>query len=180
MKKIISLLILALILICCKDKTETKIELPKSDFNLKNDYRELTKKISKLDTIEIFVGLSICEWERTERLTLTKFNDSLKILIEATEIENNKPLKVTEIIKIHQNDTVWRFEDFLIKINDKQKFIDNSPNFIIVHNSDSIKYYTNGLSEMNDFIADYYNTMFRLNPKNKLYEGMKIISEEKY
>lgn len=162
------ILLIFLIGISCVDKTNKDVALQKSNFNLKTDFTELTVKITELDTIKIWADLSSCMWMTTEKITLTKSNDSLNIELKVVQMMDPE---VTEIIKIHEKDTTWGFNKFLT--NNKERIVKTEErgdvNLKIKHNSDSIEFYTGNLSDLNRFIGNYYESMFKLKPKNKAY-----------
>ncbi|WP_435623577.1 hypothetical protein [Flagellimonas sp.] len=179
LKKIqLFIFLIFLIGIGCINKTNRDIVLQKSDFNLKTDFTELTDKITELDTIKIWADLSSCMWMTTEKITLTKSNDSLYIELKVVQMMDPE---VTEVIKIHEKDTTWSFNKFLT--NNKERILKTEErdevNLTIKHNSDSIKFYTGNLGDLNSFIGNYYESMFKLKPKNKAYRFIMDIDIEK-
>ena len=168
---------MSLLVFSCNVKTNDETEILKSDFKLKSDFTELTKKMTKLDTIKIWANLSSCMWMCTEKMILTKSNDSL--IIDLKVIQMRDP-EVSETIKIHINDSIWNFNKFLN--NNKDRLLKtterNEINLSIRHKSDSIDFYTGNLGDLNRFIQDYYKSMFILKPKNKAYEFMLELNNE--
>lgn len=166
MKKLIIIFILIVVFTSCKSKTPLA-----SNFNLKRDFTELTYKITELDTVIVWVDMSLCTSQGTEVLTITRKNDSLKIqpkyresLIIGTQYKQRKSIRVS----IH--DTLWKFNAFL-KRNKERISTDSSKNYrmVIYHNKSKIKFTTRGLSESEGFLFDYSKTMTVLNMDNPLY-----------
>ncbi len=179
MKNLLIILILALIFVSCK--TERKTELPKSDFNLKRDFIELTNKITELDTIKIWTDLSQCMYEAIEKLKITRKGDSLKIQPEFTEsMLLDAEYTKTKPIMISVNDTVWKFNSFL-KRNLKRVNTDSLKygRLQISLNKERINFMTDGLGDSARFLIDYCNTMMNLIPdsENHIYAGTEIIEE---
>ena len=175
--KLFYISLLLLVGISCADKSNKDVAILKSDFKLEADYTELTHKITELDTIKIWADLSSCMWMTTEKITLTKSNDSLNIELKVVQMMGPE---VTEVIRIHKDDTIWNFNDFLK--NNKDRLVKTEEmdevNLRIEHNSDSIEFYTGNLGDLNKFIGDYYESMFKLKPKNKAYEFIMDINTE--
>ena len=172
-KTILNILILSSIFISCK--SELKTELPKSDFSLKSDYRELTKKMTELDTIKVWMNLSQHTYQGIEKLTITRKNDSLEIqpefaesMIVGTEFKKSKP------ITISVNDTIWKFNEFL-KRNENRLQSDSLKygRLQITLNSEKLNFFTHGLGDSGKFLIDYCNTMKNLMPEsdNHIYAG---------
>ena len=82
-------------------------------------------------------------------------------------------------MKISENDTIWKFEQFL-KGNEKRKNTHQNKRGILMltDKKDTIRYSTGGLVDLNRFLADYYETMKRIYPENKngIY-GVEIVEE---
>ncbi|MEL6304445.1 MAG: hypothetical protein AAFQ20_06600 [Bacteroidota bacterium] len=161
----------------CIKKTDDRTLSKKSDFNLKTDFTKLTEKITELDTIKIWADLSSCMWMTTEKITLTKSNDSLEIELHVVQMTDPE---VVETIKIHEKDTTWGFNKFLA--NNKYRLVKTEErgdvNLRIKHSNDSIELHTGHLGDLNRFIGEYYESMYRLKPKNKAYQFMMEISAE--
>ena len=172
-------MISAFILVSCK--TEKQTELPKSDFNLKNDFTELTRKMTELDTIKIWTDLSQCMYEGIEKLKITRKGDSLKIKTEFTEsMFVGAEYTKTKPIIISVNDTVWKFDSFL-KRNLKRVNTDSLKygRLQITLNKERINFMTDGLGDSARFLIDYCNTMMNLIPEseNHIYAGTEIMEE---
>lgn len=150
----------------------------KSDFQLKADYTELTKKITELDTIKIWANLSSCMWSTTENIILTKSSDSLNIELKVIQMMDPE---VTEVIRIHVNDTNWGFNNFLKNNKERLEKTEerDQVNLRILHNSDSLEFYTGNLGDLNRFIGNYYESMFKLKPNNEAYRFLMDIDYEK-
>ena len=170
MKNSIYLIVIILIFIGCKENTKSnKYELNNhSDFNLENDFAELTKKMTNSDTVEISTVLSICTWERKETIQITKSDDSLKI--DLTINDDNYETQ-HQIFKISKKDSIWKIGNFL-KSNEKRlksSKTDSYPRMIVFDREDTLKYYTGGLVDSNHFIAGYYELMYQIDSTNKIY-----------
>ena len=168
MKKIIYILIIFLFL-GCNSEHDYKDISTSSSFDLKSDYPELTKKMTEKDTIKIWASLSSCMWECYENITLTKSKDSINISLKVLQMMDPE---VSEDIKVHVNDTIWGFNQFLSNNSSRLTKTDirDDYNMRIVHNRDTIKFYTGRLGDLNMFIQDYYTSMIKLKPKNKAYQ----------
>ncbi|WP_157823368.1 hypothetical protein [Olleya sp. 1-3] len=179
MKNLLIILILSMTFVSCKKDKQT--ELPKSDFNLKSDFTELTNKMTELDTIKIWTNLSQCMYEGIEKLKITRKGDSLKIQPEFTEsMFVGAEYTKTKPIKISVNDTVWKFNSFL-KRNLKRVNMDSLEygRLQITLKKERINFMTNGLGDSAIFLIDYCNTMMNLIPEseNHIYAGTEIIEE---
>ena len=163
----------------CKKGTENKTQLPKSDFNLKTDLTDFKNKMTELDTINLWIDHSICTYSGSERIEITRHADSIKIRTEFNEemfIENPKWEFVYEKT-VPINDTVWKIEEFFKMNSERQKpEEDNRIIFQARHKGNKVRYYSNGLSDLNKFMADFFGTMKMLYPENKnnIY-GVEIV-----
>ena len=173
----ILIVLIALFGMACVDKNNEDKHLQKSNFNLKTDFTELTAKITELDTIKIWADLSSCMWMTKEKITLTKSNDSLNIELKVVQMMDPE---VTEIIKIHEKDTTWDFNQFLQNNKDRITKTEerDGVNLILKHQSDTLNFHTGNLGDLNSFISDYYDAMFKLKPKNKAYQFIMDIQTE--
>ena len=157
-------------------KTERKTKLPRSKFSLKTDYVELTNKLTKSDTIKIWLNLSQCTYQGIERLTITRKKDSLKIqpefansMIARTVYKKGKP------IFISVNNTNWKFNEFL-KRNSNRLQSDSLKygRLQITLKLEKLNFFTYGLGDSNKFLIVYCNTMKNLIPEsdNYIYAGI--------
>ncbi|WP_299157046.1 hypothetical protein [uncultured Tenacibaculum sp.] len=171
------LLILSFILTSCKKETNKK-SIPK--FNLITDITNFKKKMSELDTIKIWFNHSVCTYRGVERVKITKESDSIKIRTEYKEqtFEKAPKWKLVFEKKIPSTDTIWKFEEFLIRNNKRQR-LKKLGTLQISHNKVKVHYTANGLADLNRFMADYYETMKILHPENKngIY-GIETIETE--
>jgi PBP1b-binding outer membrane lipoprotein LpoB len=172
MKSKLTIIILIMILASCKKETESKTELPKSDFNLKTDLTDFKKKMTDLDTIKVFFDHSVCTYEGYERIEITKQSDSIKVRTEFKELtfsENKNPeWNLVYEKKISETDTIWQFEKFIERnANRKTSDKENRGILIIENKKDTIQFYTDGLVDLNHFLEDYYLTMKKIYPENK-------------
>lgn len=142
-----------------------------SGFNLKTDYTDLINKMTKQDTIKIYANTSSCQWVCFERILLTRNQDSLSIWLRVSQMYDPE---VSEIIKISKNDTIWRFNEFLINNKDRVLMTDERERIVmsISHGDDTLNFYAGRLGDLNRFIEQYYETMFKLKPTNKAYKFM--------
>ena len=79
MKILLKILLLTLILVSCKIRTENKTEIVKSEFHLKTDLYDFKNKMTELDTIKLYINHSVCMYQGEERIEITKKSDSIKI-----------------------------------------------------------------------------------------------------
>ncbi|MDT0644976.1 hypothetical protein RM553_19240, partial [Zunongwangia sp. F363] len=180
MRKLPCLIVLMLVFLSCKEEvnSDKNVEINQSDFKLKNDFAQLSSKLTNFDTVNISVDLSICTWERIEKIQLTKSNDSLKInlIVEDSDFEVQH-----QFFKIEENDSVWKIGNFLknnenrLKTNDS----DSSPRMVVFNKTDTLKYYTDGLVDSNNFIAEYYRMMHKIDPTNELYDLITTVDSIK-
>jgi hypothetical protein len=159
-------------------KTEQK---PTSEFDLIADLTNFRQKMTELDTLTISFDHSVCTYQGYERIEITKKSDSINIVCNFKELtfdENPKWKKIYDR-KISEKDTIWDIEHFL-KRNEKRKNSDQNKSGILVlaNKKDTIRYSTNGLIDLNIFLADYYETMRKIYPENKngIY-GVEIVEE---
>ncbi len=177
MKKLITIGILIIILASCKN--EVKKEPLVSSFNLKKDFKELTHKITELDTVIVWMDLSLCTSMGTEVLTLTRKNDSILIEQKYKEGLNvDLEYKHGKNIKVSIHDTLWKFNAFL-KRNENKITTDTTKygRLQIYHNNSKIHFITEKLGESGKFISDYCKTMTGLNMDNPLYFNKTVITE---
>ena len=171
MKNTLKILILILTLVSCKREINEKTEKLESDFNLKKDYSQLTNKMTEMDTIKVWMDLSLCMNPGIEKLTITREKDSLKIQPEfaVSMVEKLEFIK-QKTIRISINDTVWKLNEFL-KRNEKRVKSDSSKygRFQITHNAEKLNYFTDGLGDSAEFLIDYCATMKRLIPESEYH-----------
>lgn len=145
--------------------------MPKSNFSLKNDYSELTTKITELDTIKVWMNLSQCMFEGIEKLTITRNKDSIKILPEfaGSGVVGSEFKKSKEII-IHVNDTIWKFNNFLKRNENRLEFDSLKYGRLqVILNNERLNYMTLGLRDSGEFLSDYCNTMKELIPESEYH-----------
>jgi PBP1b-binding outer membrane lipoprotein LpoB len=183
LKNLLKILILTLILASCKKETESKTELPKSDFNLKTDLIDFKKKMTELDTIKIFFDHSVCTYEGYERIEITKKSDSIKVRTEFKELtfsENKNPeWNLVYEKKLLETDTIWQFEKFIERNENRQNLESENRGILVITNKkDRISFSTDGLVDLNHFLEDYYLTMRKIYPENKngIY-GYELVEE---
>ena len=182
MKNLLKILILTLILASCKTETEQKAELKKSEFSLKTDLIDFKNKMTELDTLKIWFNHSVCTYQGTERIEITKESDLIKIRTEFKEdtFEENPEWKVVYEKRIPIIDTIWKIEEFFKRNIERQKSEEKEYGTLQVsHNGIKVHYFTKGLVDLNRFMADYFKTMKMLHPenKNKIY-GVEIVEIE--
>jgi hypothetical protein len=179
LKNLLKILILILILASCKKETEQKVELGKSEFNIKTDLTDFKNKMTELDTLKIWFNHSVCTYQGAERIEITKESNLIKIRTEFKEdtFEENPEWKVVYEKKIPITDTIWKIEGFFKRNIERQKSEEKKYGTLqISHNGIKVHYFTKGLADLNRFMADYYETMKMLHPENKnnVY-GVEII-----
>ena len=122
--------------------------------------------MTEQDTIRITFNHSSCMWHAYERLEISKESDSLKIIswyLNLTDDINNTNWEKIYEKKILQNDTSWKFSEFL-KRNNNRRFQEEKRHvhLFMTDQKDTVRYFTKGLSEINHFSSDYYETMRKI------------------
>lgn len=180
LSSLLKLLILSFIFTSCKKETNKKTVPITPKFNLATDITRFKKKMSELDTIKIWFNHSICTYSGAERIEITKESDSLKIRTEYKEqtFEKNPKWELSYEKRIPITDTIWKFEEFLKRNNKRQK-LKKLGVLQISHNNIKLHYTTDGLVDLNRFMAAYFQTMKTLYPENKngIY-GVEAIETE--
>jgi hypothetical protein len=177
LKKLTSIFILIVVLASCESKTKTKPLV--SSFNLKKDFTQLTHKITELDTIVVWMDMSLCMSQGIEVLTITRKKDSLTIQPKHKEsLIIDAPYKRGKTIRISIHDTLWKFNQFLKR--NENKITTNTSKYgrlQIYHKTSRLNFITERLSESGRFIADYCNTMSAFTTNNPLciYENSIIM-----
>ncbi len=165
----------------CEDKQKAEKEKPTSEFDLIADLTNFRLKMTELDTLTISFDHSVCTYQGYERIEITKQSDSINIVSNFKELtfEENPKWETIYDKKISKNDTIWKFEQFL-KRNENRKNTDQTKRGILMltDKKDTIRYSTDGLVDLNRFLADYYETMKKIYPENKngIY-GVEIVEE---
>lgn len=181
MKTLLKILPFALVLISCKIDDEAAIA--KSDFSLKQDYVQLTKKLGESDTVKIWMNLSQCTYQAIEKLIITREKDSLEIESQYTEdysIDND--FKKAEAVKVSINQTHWGFNEFLSRNNYRLNCVSSKYGRLQIEvNGEKLNFFTEGLNDTGNFLRDYSSTMKNLMPKNDyyIYDEMEIVEETK-
>ncbi|MDG2194250.1 MAG: hypothetical protein P8K77_05255 [Polaribacter sp.] len=165
----------------CQEKQKAEKEKPASEFDLIADLTNFRQNMTESDTLTISFDHSVCTYQGYERIEITKQSDSISIVSNFKELtfqENPKWKRIYDK-KISENDTIWKFEQFL-KRNEKRKNTDQNKRGILMltNKKDTIRYSTDGLVDLNRFLADYYETMRKIHPENKngIY-GVDIVEE---
>ena len=170
MKNLIKIVSLLIILVGCKNQTENITEQPESNFNLEKDYAEFQTKMTELDTLKIWISHSVCTYQGSEKIEITKNNGNIKIKTEYKDetFEKNPKWKVVYEKTISENDTIWNLGKFL-KRNEKRLKSETKEYGIlqIKHRKNKIQFYTHGLIDLNKFMAEYFETMIKIHPENK-------------
>lgn len=182
MKSKITIIFLIMILVSCKNETEQKAEFKKSEFSLKTDLTDFKNKMTELDTLKIWFNHSVCMYQGAERIEITRESDSIKIRTEYKEdtFKENPEWKFVYEKRISITDTIWRIEEFFKRNIERQKSDEKEYGTLqISHNGIKEHYFTNGLGDLNRFMADYFETMKKLYPENKnnIY-GVEVIEIE--
>lgn len=192
MKRTFKILFLFIFIVSCKNPLKNVVQ--KSTFNLKNDYTELTKKMTELDTILIYIDLSLLYHDsRQERLLITKEKDSLKISVSGSvgfELYDSSGNKIKteyeewqlrlgekrqqEIFKVHKDDSIWNLDNIIKENSINFKEIDENPfpslSLLIKHKKDVIRFNIPIKSDLKHFKKQYCQMMYQINPSNEFYE----------
>ena len=170
MKNLLKILIPALILVSCKKETENNVDLVKSDFKLTADLTDFKNKMTESDTIKMWFDHSACVYQGFERIRITKKSDSLKIRSEFKEETFNDDLDWKTVYEktIPINDTIWKIEEFLSRNSERLTSGEKEYGTLqITHGETTLHYFTDGLVDLNQFMADYFETMREVYPENK-------------
>lgn len=183
LKNLLKILIVTLILFSCKEEAGKEMELVKSDFNLRTDITDFKKKMTELDTINIWFDHSVCTYEGVERIEITKETDLIKIqtVFREDTFDDNPEWKIVYEKRIPTTDTIWKIEEFFERNMERQKSEEKEYGTLQVsHNGIKAHYFTNGLVDLNGFMTDYFKTMKKLHPENidNIY-GVEILEESK-
>ena len=163
-------IILLLIFISCNKSQKQVSERNISKFDLKSDYHDLKSKMEETDTLEIWFDHSVCTYQGYEKLQITKFSDSIKIISRFKELSYSDNPEWIEVYErnIPISDTTWKIEKFL-KRNENRIKKDSTeyPQLQLKYKDQKIDFFTEGLVDLNRFLEDYYLTMRKLFPENK-------------
>jgi hypothetical protein len=177
---ILSIIGLLWLLVSCNHGGETYSALNEvKAFRLAKDYSDFKNKMNESDTIYVSMNLSSCQFYAIEKFAITKYKDSLIIEPEMMMDGVSNPKFVKEDkIKISISDTIWKFEEFLKENKYRLDSIEGESYPLSLYcNSEKLKYFTSGLSDLNKLIIDYCNTMLRLNPNNMYYPYTEMPEE---
>ena len=185
-KIVLKILFLAFIAVGCQQKKQTEInvsennEQMKSNFDLKSDYQDFKTKMTELDTLKVWIDHSVCTYQGEERLLITKKSDSIKILSEFKDYDEQNPewQKIFEK-SITENDTTWDFGNFMERNKSRINSDDNEYVKIeIKSGKQKLQFVTERLVDLNTFMTDYRITMRNLHePKKKFIYGIPIPTE---
>ncbi|MCL8009493.1 hypothetical protein M8845_18880 [Gelidibacter japonicus] len=185
-KIVLKILFLAFIAVGCQQKKQTEInvsennEQMKSNFDLKSDYQDFKTKMTELDTLKVWIDHSVCTYQGEERLLITKKSDSIKILSEFKDYDEQNPewQKIFEK-SITENDTTWDFGNFMERNKSRINSDDNEYVKIEIKNGEQkMKFVTKGLVDLNTFMAEYGTMMRKLyEPKKRQIYGVPLITE---
>lgn len=169
-------------LLACKNETEKKTELRTSEFNLEKDITDFKKKMTELDTLKIWFNHSVCSYQGTERIEITKKSNLINIRTEFKEdtFDKNPQWKIVYDKQIPITDTKWKMEEFFKRNTNRRKSEEKEHGTLQVScNGNKIHYFTKGLADLNRFMTDYFETMKKIYPENlnNIY-GVEIIEFE--
>ncbi len=165
-----------LLYVKCENRIENnkRKDKQKSSFNLEKDYAEFQTKMTEQDTIKVWTVITSCMYQVVEKLTITKKGSYITISPEIKEslIEDMKFKKQKPII-ISENDTIWKFGEFMKKYNNRittEK--DSIGRFYIKCNSRKFHFTTKRWD--NEFLLDYCTVMKHIYPNSKYHFFEKI------
>jgi len=188
MKNLIKISLFLIVLVACKKQTENITKQEKSSFNFKKDYTEFQTKMTELDTLKIWIDHSVYTLHGSEKLEITKKNGNIKIKAEYREETFAKNPKWNVIYEkiISEKDTIWNFGKFLKQHKERAKHetVEErlNPETIgerlksgtlkhwmlqIEHKGNRVYFYTDSISDLEQFMAEYFETMLKIYPKNK-------------
>lgn len=153
-----------------QNQSENALGVSQFDFNLKSDFEELTSRMTTFDTVYISTDLSVCTMDRQEKIQITKLNDSIQVQLYIEDVEFGNQ---NQIVKISQNNNTWNIGNFLSESRNRLKppNADSYPRMIISSKDDTIKLYTAGLADINNFIGKYYKLMYDIDSTNEFYKN---------
>ena len=85
MQKMIIILFSILFTVCCKKYDQIKSSQLKSNFNLEKDFENFQTIMTVNDTLKVWINRSVCIYQGSERLEITKKGNSIKIKTEYRE-----------------------------------------------------------------------------------------------
>ncbi|MCF6350976.1 MAG: hypothetical protein L3J23_08120 [Flavobacteriaceae bacterium] len=166
MKNLLKIIVILVFLVGCKNQTKNGTKQPKSNFNLKQNYAEFQTRLNENDTLIIYANVGVCTSQLFEKITIIKKGKNLKIIPEFKEGNiNNSEYDLQNSILLSENDTLWKFGEFL-KRNISRRIRKNemsNPRLRLKYKTQKIDLYTNGLSDANIFLTDYSETMRKIN-----------------
>jgi hypothetical protein len=178
LKYVFNILILTFVLISCQNKKEpnsdltTKTEKLTSNFDLNTEYADFKQQMTELDTIKMSVNHSVCTYYGYERIEITKTSDSIKIRSEFKEetFDENPQWKTIYETKVSKNDTTWGLGKFMRRNNHRLTSDSETHRMIEVSSkNEKLEFFTKGLVDLNEFMADFNWTMEVLYPDRNYY-----------
>ena len=188
MKNLIKTTAFLIVFVACKKQTPNITTQQKSNFNFENDYAEFQTKMTELDTLKIWIDHSAYTLHGSEKLEITKKNGNIKIKAEYREETFAKKPKWNVVYEkiISEKDTIWNFGKFLKQNKERAKYVAIeerlNPETIgetlksgslkhwmlqIEHTGNRVYFYTESINDLKLFMAEYFETMIKIHPKNK-------------
>ena len=183
-KLAITTLILTLTIGCndtaVEDKTTDTIAIA-SDFDLQTDLLDFSTKMTDLDTLTIFANLSACLSWQEEINKLTKKDG--QVFISGSIVGDYIDDQDKELEQVKYNylptDTL-NFETLFRYMQDKgtEDRQINSQVFTVVYNQDTVKYFSDGLTDPLHNIDYYIQIKRRLYPEAEVYKPVLVPEPE--
>jgi hypothetical protein len=180
---VIFLISLFIIIIGCKNKdTGNKTTISISDFNLKKDITDFSKKMTKYDTIYVFADLSVDMTRAKYCNILTKSNDTVYIATKAvdkTETMNELVIDFGKTVYNNKLNDSLNLEDliyYMQKYACSEEYL-SFPTLQIIYKADTISYKLSGILDILEFTRYYISIIQRHYPNMEKYPGIVVITE---
>ena len=171
MKRTILHIIIVLSVLGCTNGIQNK----EATFDIKTDLSNFSSKLENGDSLVILADLSACTSWWQEKNTLIKRDNKLMISTHAKgEFVDFE--KLGEIRYVHLENDSLNFENlfqFMTEKSTDDRRI-NSNIFTVIYQQDTIKYYSDGLSDHLENIGYYRLIKRRIYPDVEMYQPVEI------
>jgi hypothetical protein len=162
---------------CGSQKQETEIQT--KTFDLKKDIYNFSEEMTEKDTLYFLADLSVCLGRSYYHSAVTKENDTVYISTKAID-ETGEPVvkyfaKTKYLAAVEDSLTLENAIICLEKygVSPKNK---RYPSLTIVHQTDTLFYYTEGILERLNFSRYYTNILFNIYPENQWHNIHGFVS----
>ncbi|MFT7900284.1 hypothetical protein VBY74_09895 [Tenacibaculum ascidiaceicola] len=166
LKNIILILIISFLNSCSKPIKK----INKSSFNLNKDLKDFKIRMTEFDTLKVKMFIGACTYHTSEKLIISKKKDSLIIqpYFKRNAFSNQEYIKQKEY-SIHENDTTWKFGEFLSSYKNEKQKGKSSVIFSIKSDTSSLKIYADKIYQRDLIVGDYCTVMKQLIPDSKYH-----------